>query len=159
MGLKSSGQDILAWRIWILEVKPFDEFSALCELWHFRFIECFSIVACQPPILWHLWIPSEGLGSYSRLPHLGVFTLELHSFSFFLFLQFDYSTIHSGIQSSSETDKWFMRSSQHDKWSHIMLFGENSSRNKPFNFSIHVWSKWTFQVYNVSHGSRLRKKG
>ena len=35
---------------------------------------------------------------------------------------------------------------------------ENSSRNEPFNFSIHVWSKWAFQVRNVGHGSGLRKK-
>ena len=86
-GFRSSGQDILAWRVRILEVEPFDGFSVPCELRHFRFSGYFLVVAYRPPIFWYLWVLSEDLGSRSRLPRLEVFTLELHQF--FLFLQFD----------------------------------------------------------------------
>ena len=49
MGLEGSGQDILAWRVQILEVEPFDGFSVPCELWYFRFSGYFLVVACRPP--------------------------------------------------------------------------------------------------------------
>ena len=74
-GFKSSRQDILAWRVQILEVEPFDGLVP-CELWHFRFSGYFLIVACRPPY-------SEDLGSRSRLPRLEVFTLEFHFFLVF----------------------------------------------------------------------------
>ena len=45
---RSSGQDILAWRVQIPEVEPFDGFSVPSELRHFRFSECFLAVACRP---------------------------------------------------------------------------------------------------------------
>ena len=61
---KSSGQDILAWRVQILEVEPFDGFSVPCELWHFRFSGCFLVIACRPPFFGiseyfqKIWVPA-----------------------------------------------------------------------------------------------------
>ena len=44
-GFRSSGQDILAWKVQIPEVEPFDGLVP-CELWHFRFSGYFLVVAC-----------------------------------------------------------------------------------------------------------------
>ena len=60
MGLKSSGQDILAWRIWTLKFEPFNGFLVPCEVQHFRFLEYFSVVAYRPP---HSFV---SLGTFRR---------------------------------------------------------------------------------------------
>ena len=119
MGLEGSGWDILAWRVQILEIEPFDGFSVPCELWHFRFSGCLLVVACRPPILWYLWVLSEDLGSRSRLPHLEVFTLELYFFSCFCNLIIPSCIV--GIQSLSEMSEWFTRKLL-TGWSNVMLF-------------------------------------
>ena len=61
---KSSGQDILAWRVQLFEVEPFNGFSVSCELWHFRFSGYFLVVACRPlffgisEYLQKIWVPT-----------------------------------------------------------------------------------------------------
>ena len=100
-GLKSYGQDILAWKVQILEVEPFDGFSVPCELWHFRFSVCLLVVACRPLFFGISEYLSEDLGSCSRLPRLEVFTLEFHIFSCFCNLIIPSCIV--GIQSLPET--------------------------------------------------------
>ena len=78
---EGSGQDI--WRIQIPKVEPFVGFSVPCELRHFRFSGCFLVVACRPLFFGISEYLSEDLGSYCRLPHLEVFTLEPHIFFLF----------------------------------------------------------------------------
>ena len=83
-GFRSSGQHILAWRVQIPEVEPFDGFQFHVNSGILGSVDVSWLSSVDPY--------SEDLGSYSKLPRLEVFTLEFHFFS--CFLQFDYSIMH-----------------------------------------------------------------
>ena len=55
--------------------------------------------------------------------------------------------MHSKIQSSSQIGGWFIK----------MILDENSLRKNLFSLNIHVQSKWTFTVRNVSLSSGFRR--
>ena len=99
-----------------------------------RGFRCCSIISLSSFCLLHPWDFRNFLVFCSRLP-FRVFTLESFFLSIFIFLL---------AEEKRQKPRWLWKISQ---------------GRKLFSPSIHVQSKWTFQVRNVGHGSWFRKKG
>ena len=105
-----------------------------------------------------LFTPPMSLRNFSRfcsrLSFL-VFTLESHFFIFWL-------SYYALDNSRFIPNRWMIYQDFFFGWRKeptALLIMKIFSRKNLFSPSIHVQSKWTFQVRNVSQGSWFRKKG
>ena len=115
----------------------------------------FIVLLVLPVSLWKF-------SHFCSRPPFRVFTLEYCSFfpfSFFFFLiTFHFSLSYYALENSSRIGEWFIKNLGWGKETTVLLITKNFSRKTLFSPSIHVWSKWTFQVRNVGQSSWFEKK-
>ena len=90
--------------------------------------------------------------------HFQVFTPKSCFFFFFFSFSFFFNCSIMHIKIHSEQVNDLSRILAEKKRDNSLVDYKNLSRKTLFSPSIHVWSKWTFQVCNVGQGSWFERK-